>query len=140
MLLALCIAAIFFLRARHFAPTEKAMQWPDALGLGLFSATGTQLALAQDLPGIVAVLMGVITATFGGAAARRRLQRDPHRVQRSPAVMRSAPSSAAGCWCWRSTPAWRASLATMTVLAPPARLACGRRGAAHEVRCRGGPR
>ena len=42
------------------------MQWPDALGLGLFSATGTQLALAQDLPGIVAVLMGVITGVFGG--------------------------------------------------------------------------
>ncbi len=55
-----------FLRARHFAPTERAMQWPDALGLGLFSASGTQLALAGDLPGIVAVLMGVITATFGG--------------------------------------------------------------------------
>lgn len=65
-LLALCIAAMTFLRARHFAPTERAMQWPDALGLGLFSASGTQLALAQDLPGIVAVLMGVITATFGG--------------------------------------------------------------------------
>ena len=65
-LLALCIAAMAFLRARHFAPTEKAMLWPDALGLGLFSATGTQLALAQDLPGIVAVLMGVVTATFGG--------------------------------------------------------------------------
>jgi uncharacterized membrane protein YeiH len=42
------------------------MQWPDALGLGLFSATGTQLALAQGLPGIAAVLMGVVTATFGG--------------------------------------------------------------------------
>ena len=65
-LLALCIVAMAFLRARHFAPTERAMQWPDALGLGLFSATGTQLALAQELPGIVAVLMGVITATFGG--------------------------------------------------------------------------
>lgn len=65
-LLGLCIAAMAFLRARHFAPTERAMQWPDALGLGLFSASGTQLALAQDLPGIVAVLMGVITATFGG--------------------------------------------------------------------------
>ncbi|MES3000954.1 MAG: trimeric intracellular cation channel family protein [Pseudomonadota bacterium] len=65
-LLALCILAMAFLRARHFAPTEKAMQFPDALGLGLFSASGTQLALAQDLPGIVAVLMGVITATFGG--------------------------------------------------------------------------
>jgi uncharacterized membrane protein YeiH len=31
-----------------------------------FSASGTQLAVSQDLPGIVAVLMGVITATFGG--------------------------------------------------------------------------
>lgn len=65
-LLALCVGAMFFLRAKHFAPTERAMQWPDALGLGLFSASGTQLALGQDLPGIVAVLMGVITATFGG--------------------------------------------------------------------------
>jgi uncharacterized membrane protein YeiH len=65
-LLALCVGAMAFLRARHFAPTERAMQWPDALGLGLFSASGTQLALAQDMPGIVAVLMGVITATFGG--------------------------------------------------------------------------
>lgn len=66
VLLGLCIAAMALLRARHFAPTERAMQWPDALGLGLFSASGTQLALAQDLPSIVAVLMGVVTATFGG--------------------------------------------------------------------------
>jgi uncharacterized membrane protein YeiH len=65
-LLALCVLAMAFLRSRHFAPTERAMQWPDALGLGLFSASGTQLALALHLPAIVAVLMGVITATFGG--------------------------------------------------------------------------
>lgn len=65
-LLALCVAAMFFMRARHFALTERAMQWPDALGLGLFSATGTQLALAQQLPTIVAVLMGVVTAVCGG--------------------------------------------------------------------------
>jgi uncharacterized membrane protein YeiH len=65
-LLVLSGGAMAFLRARHFAPTERAMQWPDALGLGLFSASGTQLALAQDLPAIAAVLMGVITATFGG--------------------------------------------------------------------------
>jgi uncharacterized membrane protein YeiH len=64
--LGLCVVAMAFLRSRHFELTQRAMQWPDALGLGLFSATGTQLALAQDLPGIVAVLMGVITATFGG--------------------------------------------------------------------------
>jgi uncharacterized membrane protein YeiH len=66
VLLALCIAAMLVLRARHFALTARAMQWPDALGLGLFSAAGTQLALTQGLPAIVAVLMGVVTATFGG--------------------------------------------------------------------------
>lgn len=65
-LLALCVLAMAVLRARHFAPTERAMQWPDALGLGLFSAGGTQIALAQGMPAIVAVLMGVVTATFGG--------------------------------------------------------------------------
>lgn len=65
-LLALCIAAMLFLRARHFALTERAMQWPDALGLGLFTAGGTQIALAQGMPAIVAVLMGMVTAVFGG--------------------------------------------------------------------------
>ena len=66
ILIALSAAAMLFLRARHVALTERAMQWPDALGLGLFSASGTQIALAQGLPPIVAVLMGVITACFGG--------------------------------------------------------------------------
>lgn len=65
-LLALCIAAMFFMRARHFAPTERAMQWPDAVGLGLFAAGGTQVALQAGMPAIVAVLMGVVTAVFGG--------------------------------------------------------------------------
>jgi len=65
-LLALCIAAMLFLRARHFEPTERAMQWPDALGLGLFTAGGTQIALDASAPAIVAVLMGVVTAVFGG--------------------------------------------------------------------------
>lgn len=66
VVLVLCVGAMAFMRARHFAPTEKAIQWPDALGVGLFGASGTQIAFAQDLPGIVAVLMGVITAIFGG--------------------------------------------------------------------------
>jgi uncharacterized membrane protein YeiH len=65
-LLLLCIAAMFLLRARHFAPTERAMQWPDAAGLGLFTAGGTQVALSLGMPAIVAVTMGMITAVFGG--------------------------------------------------------------------------
>ena len=66
VLLTLCVLAMFFMRARHFAPTERAMQWPDALGLGLFTASGTQIALQTGAPAIVAVLMGVVTAVFGG--------------------------------------------------------------------------
>lgn len=65
-LLALCVAAMLFLRARHFALTERAMQWPDAIGLGLFTASGTQIAVDAGMPAIVAVLMGVVTAVFGG--------------------------------------------------------------------------
>ena len=65
-LLAGCALAMLFMRARHFAPTERAMQWPDAVGLGLFTAGGTQVALQAGMPAIVAVLMGVVTAVFGG--------------------------------------------------------------------------
>jgi len=65
-LLALCMLSMFFLRARHFEVTERGMQWPDAIGLGLFSASGTQIALDMQMPAIVAVLMGVITSVFGG--------------------------------------------------------------------------
>ena len=65
-LLALGIGAMLFMRARHLSPTLRAMQWPDAIGLGLFAATGTQIALDQGMPAFVAVLMGMITAVFGG--------------------------------------------------------------------------
>lgn len=66
LLLGLCIVAMLFMRKRHFAATERAMQWPDALGLGLFAASGTQIALAAGMPAVVAVLMGMMTAVFGG--------------------------------------------------------------------------
>ncbi|MBU4180853.1 MAG: hypothetical protein A3B67_05890 [Burkholderiales bacterium RIFCSPHIGHO2_02_FULL_66_10] len=64
--LALCVLAMLFLRVRHFALTERAIQWPDALGLGLFAATGVHQALLLELPALVAVLMGLITGVFGG--------------------------------------------------------------------------
>ncbi len=65
-LLAITLAAMMFLRTRHFALTERAMLWPDAIGLGLFTVSGTEAALASDMPATVAVLMGMITAVFGG--------------------------------------------------------------------------
>jgi uncharacterized membrane protein YeiH len=66
IVIALCAAALLILRWRRLEFNERAIQWPDALGLGLFCATGTQLGMDQQLPPIVAVLMGVFTAVFGG--------------------------------------------------------------------------
>lgn len=64
--LALCVLAMLFLRTRHFEVTERAIQWPDALGLGLFTASGVHQALLLDMPALVAVLMGLVTGVAGG--------------------------------------------------------------------------
>lgn len=64
----LILAAVswpLFVRGR-IAVSERVLVVPDALGLGLFSATGVGLALDASMPMLVAVLMGVVTAVFGG--------------------------------------------------------------------------
>jgi uncharacterized membrane protein YeiH len=65
-ILVICIIALVFMRSRHLEPTARAMQWPDAIGLGAFAAGGTQIALSANVAPIIAVLMGVLTAVFGG--------------------------------------------------------------------------
>jgi uncharacterized membrane protein YeiH len=42
------------------------MEWPDAIGLGLFATTGAQMALDAGLSPLMAALMAVITTVFGG--------------------------------------------------------------------------
>ncbi len=64
--LVLAIVGPVFLRAQHIEPTAKAMQWPDAVGLGLFAASGTQVALESGASPLISTLMGVVTAVFGG--------------------------------------------------------------------------
>lgn len=65
-LLGLCVVAMLFLRAKHFEVTERSMLWPDAIGLGLYSASGARIALDMQMSAIVAIIMGVVTAIFGG--------------------------------------------------------------------------
>ena len=66
ILILICIGALLFIRARHLEPTERAMQWPDAIGLGAFTAGGTHLALTAGVPAVISVIIGVLTAIFGG--------------------------------------------------------------------------
>jgi len=58
-------AAVFFLA--HLAHSRhRVLLWLDAAGLALFAAVGAEIALRAEASPIVAVAMGVITATFGG--------------------------------------------------------------------------
>lgn len=45
---------------------ERLLLWFDAAGLSLFSVTGTVSALAAGAGPVIAIAMGVATATFGG--------------------------------------------------------------------------
>lgn len=54
------------LRVAHLAPTARPMLWADALGLGLFAASGAGIAADLGQASIVCALMGVVTAVFGG--------------------------------------------------------------------------
>ena len=66
ILILICVGALLFMRSRHLELTERAMQWPDAIGLGAFTAGGTQLALNAGVPPVISVIMGLLTAIFGG--------------------------------------------------------------------------
>lgn len=66
LMLLLCVFAMIFMRNRHIQLTERAILIPDALGLGLYAALGTQIALGLHMPVIICALMGVMTAVFGG--------------------------------------------------------------------------
>lgn len=66
VLLGIVLAAMLFMRTRHLEVTSRATTWPDALGLGIFAASGTQISLNAGLSPLVSIVMGIITAVFGG--------------------------------------------------------------------------
>lgn len=66
LVIALCAVSLVLLRLGRLHVGDKAIQLADALGLGLFVASGVQSALVAQLPVVVAVMMGVVTGVFGG--------------------------------------------------------------------------
>lgn len=65
---AICVlgAVVASLTHRLLWSRQKALIWADAAGLSVFAVLGAQSALAAGAPGVVAVFMGAVTATFGG--------------------------------------------------------------------------
>lgn len=64
----LCIvpAALTFFTAHLLGSRYRALLWLDAVGLAFFCVVGANKALAAGAGPLITVLMGVITATFGG--------------------------------------------------------------------------
>ena len=63
---ALAGAAIAFLVDLRGTLTHRGLVVADALALGAWAATGATKALAQDLPLLSAILLGLVTAVGGG--------------------------------------------------------------------------
>ncbi|WP_028303849.1 trimeric intracellular cation channel family protein [Oceanospirillum maris] len=55
-----------FIAARFRPFLHRTLQVSDAIGLGVFTVIGAQVALNLNHPPVIAVMMGVMTGVFGG--------------------------------------------------------------------------
>jgi len=64
----LCIiaASVTYFAVNLFRQRDAWILWMDAIGLSVFAIMGAQAALIYGAPPFIAVVMGVMTATFGG--------------------------------------------------------------------------
>jgi uncharacterized membrane protein YeiH len=62
----IAVAAIVFFSAHIPESRYRLLLWLDALGLSFFCVVGADKALAAGTGWFIAIVMGVITATFGG--------------------------------------------------------------------------
>jgi len=66
LVLVLSGAAFTFFLKENVARFRRTIFYTDAIGLGLFTASGIKTSLLYGLNDTYALVMGVITATFGG--------------------------------------------------------------------------
>lgn len=97
MIFAMAVFAPFLLRATSRLFDQRLLLIADAVGLGLFSISGTSIALDAEMPAFTAVMMGVVTGVFGG------VMRDV-LCNEVPLILRDSRPYAvcafAGCWVY----------------------------------------
>jgi uncharacterized membrane protein YeiH len=77
--------------------SERALLVADAVGLGLFSISGTSLALDAQMPWFTAVMLGVLTGVFGGVIRDVLCNEVPLILRDSRPY---ATCAFAGCWIY----------------------------------------
>ncbi|MBZ2168567.1 trimeric intracellular cation channel family protein [Marinobacter sp. F4216] len=96
-ILILCIAVVFSYWNRAHRIRESRIVLPDAIGLGIFSILGAQLALDLGHSLFIASLLGVMTGTFGGALRDTLCNEVPYIFRKDQIY---ASISFAGCWVY----------------------------------------
>ncbi len=66
LLITAVMAIATFYATRPFQQRSNWLLWADAVGLAAFCVIGAQIALSMDASPMIAVMMGIMTATFGG--------------------------------------------------------------------------
>ncbi len=66
LIVCVIVSGLVFVTAHIPQSRYRVLLWFDALGLALFAVTGAERALLAGAGPVVAVAMGVVTATFGG--------------------------------------------------------------------------
>jgi uncharacterized membrane protein YeiH len=68
VLICVAVAIVVFFTAHRFESRYRLLLWLDAIGIAAFCVMGAEKALAITGSPVVAVVMGMLTATFGGIA------------------------------------------------------------------------
>jgi uncharacterized membrane protein YeiH len=66
LIVCVIVSSVMFFIAHVPTSRYRVLLWVDALGLALFAVAGAERALLASASPVVAVTMGVVTATFGG--------------------------------------------------------------------------
>jgi uncharacterized membrane protein YeiH len=69
LILVFAATAFTFLLQENLNRFKRTIFYTDAIGLGLFTAAGIEVSLTHGLNEIYAMVMGVMSATFGGLIA-----------------------------------------------------------------------
>ena len=81
IIVCMCASAIVFFTAQFVQNRYQLILWLDAVGLGLFTIAGANKALEAGVAPVVAVTMGMISATVGGIV-RDLLGQEPSIILR----------------------------------------------------------
>ena len=91
---------LFLSRFNKDLSSRRTLMFIDALGLGLFTASGVGIALHLKTPILPAAFIGVITATFGGVLRDVLSNQKPQLFQ--PTEVLYATCSFVGAWVYIS--------------------------------------